>query len=173
VRDDESHGVLGRGCRTGGTGRRERGAGRGECVWRECGTARVVAARTADFFNPIVHGFYPKSSRRFLEAGLSADPCSDRPTVPLSALSLGVCSGAVIMKQGGRISGGPVFSDRGTAMNVIISRHATKEVIARYEIHLAEGDDVPEDERYFDDANATELSLLDKDKIPYFGKTRN
>jgi hypothetical protein len=37
-------------------------------------------------------------------------------------------------------------------MNVIISHRPTKEVIARYEIHLVRGDDVPEDERYFDDA---------------------
>ena len=37
-------------------------------------------------------------------------------------------------------------------MNVIISHHSTKEVIARYEIHLVRGDDVPEDQHYFDDA---------------------
>lgn len=37
-------------------------------------------------------------------------------------------------------------------MNVIICHHATNEVIARYEVHLANGEGVPDDEHYFDDA---------------------
>jgi hypothetical protein len=38
------------------------------------------------------------------------------------------------------------------AMNVVISHHATHEVLARYEIHLARGDDVPPDSHYFEAA---------------------
>jgi len=37
-------------------------------------------------------------------------------------------------------------------MNVIISERATREVIGRYEVHLAGEGKAPPDEEYFDDA---------------------
>jgi hypothetical protein len=37
-------------------------------------------------------------------------------------------------------------------VNVIISKRDTSEVIVRYEVHLARGDDVPPEQAYFDDA---------------------
>jgi len=51
-------------------------------------------------------------------------------------------------------------------MNVIISHHATKEVVARYEVHLARGEAVPEDEWYFDEAwrRAVADSFVDPDE---------
>src|SRR5690606_18794640 len=50
------------------------------------------------------------------------------------------------------IYGRAVHYDGGIAMSVVISHHATKEVVARYEVHLVRGDETPEDEQYFDDA---------------------
>jgi hypothetical protein len=37
-------------------------------------------------------------------------------------------------------------------MNVIISERATRDVIGRYEVHLAGEGEAPPDEHYFDDA---------------------
>jgi hypothetical protein len=37
-------------------------------------------------------------------------------------------------------------------MNVIISERATKDVVVRYEVHLAGEGDAPPDDDYFDDA---------------------
>jgi hypothetical protein len=49
-------------------------------------------------------------------------------------------------------------------MNVIISERATKDVIVRYEIHLAGEDNPPPDDDYFDDAwrRAVAEGLVDR-----------
>jgi hypothetical protein len=45
-------------------------------------------------------------------------------------------------------------------VNVVIIKSATKEVIARYEVHLARDNYIPPDEKYFD--NAWERAVADR-----------
>lgn len=54
-------------------------------------------------------------------------------------------------------------------MNVYIRKRDTKEIVVRYEVHLAGKGTIPPDERYFDEAwrRATEDRLVDAGREAY------